>query len=205
MNVKIREHAATIWTKVEELQETSQAPLIQAPSPTNNSVRQSVTENPRVESSNLAGELEFKRKVYRDQILYLTEALNLPTSGTVEEQWAELRDSDVCQAMKDMSRWQTSLEKLSSTFREYEKLNGSVGPLSTFETDSEEFEDIRNRVKEVTLAVKKEDTRRNLQTLLPLKSDKVKYPTFSGDIGEDYIKFKEKVMDCFIKKKSSAQ
>ena len=53
--------------------------------------------------------------------------------------------------------------------------------------------DIRNTVKEVISAVQLEDERRNLQTLDHTKSDKVSYPSFSGDPGEDLLRFKEKI------------
>ena len=70
---------------------------------------------------------------------------------------------------------------------------------SNFLSDSEDFEDVRNKVKQVILAVKAEDQSRNLQSLLPSKSEKVKYPNFSGEPGEDLLKFKEKITECFRK------
>ena len=54
-------------------------------------------------------------------------------------------------------------------------------------------------MKEVSIASKAEDHKRNLQTLMPLKSEKVKYPTFSGEAGDDLVKFKEKMIECFRK------
>ena len=125
------------------------------------------------------GDLEYKKSIFKDQLLYLTEALNLPDSGSVEESWKEKTESEVCQAMKDLSRWQTSLEKLSASFRSYEKLSKQLGESSeVFETNQDDFENIRNKLKEVSIAVKGEDDRRNLQSLLPAKGDKVRYPTF---------------------------
>ena len=78
----------------------------------------------------------------------------MPDSGTVDEHWKERTDSDVCQAMKDLSRWQTSLEKLSTAFREYEKLSTQLGGDPDFESNSEDFENVRIEVREVTIAVK---------------------------------------------------
>ena len=34
---------------------------------------------------------------------------------------------------------------------------------------------------------------------MPVQAEKVKYPTFGGDAGEDLVKFKEKINECFKK------
>ena len=110
----------------------------------------------------------------------------MPTSDSVEEHWKEWSESDICQAMKDLGRWQTSLEKLSTAFREYGKSSTASGGDPGYNTHSDDLEEIRIKVKEVTIAVNQEDVRRNLQTLRPTKSDKVTYPKFSGEPGEDF-------------------
>ena len=190
MNNRIREHAASIWSKVEQLQVQSQSePKFVEPQVT-------LTRPTPVD---ISGDLAFKQKTFRDQLLYLTEALDLPASCTVEEHWKEKSESEVCQAMKDLSIWQKNLERLSTTFREYEKLSIAAGSDTNFESDSDDFENIRVKLKEVVLAVKNEDERRNLQTLLPSKADKIKYPVFSGDPGEDLVRFKVKMQECFKK------
>ena len=196
INKSIRDHANLIWTKVESIQDQQRASVPPGVEPI------PILETaPTVErtTSVPSGDLVYRKNLYRDQLLYLKEALSLPQTGTVKEHWEEKSDSDICQAMKDLGRWQTSLEKLSTAFREYEKLSLAMGGVEGFESDSEDFEDVRNKVKEVIIAVKAEDSRRNLQTLLPQKSDKIKYPTFSGEVGEDLIKFKSKMEDCFRK------
>ena len=107
MNNRIREHAASIWSKVEQLQVQSQSePKFVEPQVT-------LTRPTPVD---ISGDLAFKQKTFRDQLLYLTEALDLPASCTVEGHWKEKSESDVCQAMKDLSIWQKSLERLSTTF-----------------------------------------------------------------------------------------
>ena len=202
-NKNVREHADLIWTKVEEIQD-QQRSATQKHSDPPSSVTEKETVDPRIiirDSSNSAtqNDLAYKQNMYRDQLLYLREALCLPQSGTIKEHWQDKSNSDICQAMKDLGRWQASLEKLSSSFREYERLCGIVGTPAEFNSDNDDFEEIRNKVKEVIIAVKEEDTRRNLQTLLPNVSDKVKYPVFSGETGEDLLKFKDKMQECFRK------
>ena len=105
--------------------------------------------------------------------------------------------------MKDIGTWQKSVGKLSQAFREYEKVATGVGD-EELETLSEDFEEVRVQVKAVILAVKSEDEKRNLQTLMPAKSDKVKYPQFSGDPGEDFVKFRDKLKECFRKNRVPA-
>ena len=199
INISIREHADKIWSKVEAIQEQQQ---VQQQTESNHGGTRPVVQ-PVYQTGNAnsvsQGDLIYRKNLYRDQLLYLRDSLSLPQSGTISDHWLEKSDSDICQAMKDLGRWQTSLEKLSSTFREYEKLCTAAGTSEDFESDSEDFETVRNQVKEVIIAVKAEDSRRNLQTLLPQKSAKIKYPVFSGDIGEDFVKFRAKMEDCFKK------
>ena len=103
--------------------------------------------------------------------------------------------------MRELSNWQKSVERLSKSFRDFEKEVQKTGSLSdpSFIEDQGEFERIRVKVKEVTMAVRNEDQKRNLQSLLPAKTEKVKYPSFSGDSGEDLTKFKEKMNECYRK------
>ena len=102
--------------------------------------------------------------------------------------------------MREISNWQKNLLTLSSSFRDYERLSFQSREDSTvYDSNAEDFEEIRTKVKEVSRAVRAEDEKRKLQTLLPTKSDKVKYPSFGGEPGEDLVKFKEKMLDCFKK------
>ena len=174
LNQQVKDHAHSIWTKVEQVQTSSGA--TPAPPPTSHVPA----------SSHSREDMDYKRKIYRDQLLYLTEALLLPDDeDSVEEHWKEKTESDVCSAMRELSNWQKSVQNLSRSFREYERMVQQFGDVSNLEfvSDSEDFENIRIKVKEVSIAVKNEDQRRNLQSLLPTKSEKVKYPNFSGDSG----------------------
>ena len=186
LNTAVRNHAHSIWEKVERVKVTSHS----------NSTASSHVNQARDDT-------DYKRKLFRDQLLYLTESLDLPDDD--EEQiavyWATKSESDVSNAMHKLNSWQKSLEKLSKAFRDYERaiqqFSSEADP--NFISDNEDFESMRIKFKEVMLSVRKEDERRNLQSLLPSKSEKVKYPFFAGDIGEDYFRFKEKMMECYKK------
>ena len=143
---------------------------------------------------------EGKRLMFRDELRYLTDSLMLPDYGEINEFWREQSESDVRKAMRKISEWDKSLIRLSRTFRDYETLSKQyVDNDEELQNDTEDFMDIRNKVKEVTTAVQDEDERRNLQTLEYSKSDKVDYPSFSGEPGEDLVRFREKINDCFKK------
>ena len=102
--------------------------------------------------------------------------------------------------MRKHSEWEKSLVSISKTFREYEMLAKQYGNnADELDNNTEDYLVIRNKVKEVILAVQHEDDRRNLQTLQSSKSDKVVYPTFSGEAGEDLVRVKEKMFACFKK------
>ena len=191
LNDSVRNHAHTIWAKVEEVQGLSNS---------SSTVRNRIDSNTR--GDNLRDDVEYKQNLYRDQLLYLRESLYLPDEeDTIEAHWKQKSESEVSNVMHEINNWQKVVERLSRVFREYERtvqLSGQDSD-STFVSDSEDFENIRNKLKEVVLAVKLEDQERNLQSLLPSKSEKVKYPTFAGEPGEDLLKFKEKITECFRK------
>ena len=189
INQSVRTHAHSIWAKVEQLQ---------ASSGSGNTHTSAISEV----NSYTRDDTEYKRYLFRDQLLYLTESLNLPDNDDpVASHWKSKSESDVCRAMQELNYWQKAVEKLSRNFREYERAAQLSGfqSNSTFISDNEDFEGLRVKVKEVTLAVQEEDRRRNLQSLLPNKTEKVKYPCFSGEPGEDLIRFKEKMLECFRK------
>ena len=205
----VESYEDAIWSRVEQLQSEQQPP----PPPSNSGGGWGGTApvHAAPHSSSSSGnqgtsspsDLVFRKNVYKDCLLHLRDDLSLPDHDTIEEHWAKKTDSEVSQAMKDIGTWQKTVKELSKVFREYEKVATSVGD-EELETLSEDFEEVRIQVKAVVLAVKSEDEKRNLQTLLPAKSDKVKYPQFSGDPGEDFVKFKEKLNECFRKNRVPA-
>ena len=196
LNQDIKTHAHSIWARMEVVKAGLRSASVQVPAGP-----AAATVPPP--SSQSHDDLEYKRKLYRDNFLFLTESLSLPDEDdqSVSDYWGEQVESEVCSAMQKLSDWQKGVEKLSKAFREYERAVSKFGDpgSAAFQSDSEDFETLRIKVKEVTIAVKVEDQKRNLQTLMPQKSEKVKYPTFSGDVGEDMVKFKKKIIECFRK------
>ena len=211
LNDAVRAHANQIWGKVAQIcppmtqfereSLSIQREQLQQQRSSNQQSNHSTQQPVRgVIQQQGARSCEGKRLLFRDELRYLTDSLSLPDYGGIEEFWREQSENEVRKAMRKISDWDRAIIRLSRTFREYESLCKQFEENSEeLETDTEDYLEIRNKLKEVTLAVQAEDDRRNLQTLEYAKSDKVGYPTFSGEAGEDLIKFKEKMNDCFKK------
>ena len=206
VNQQVRTHANAIWAKVEELEHDQPGPQVQSvPDGVGQQVQPqapSTTIQEKEAARQIEGKLSYeaKKMEFKDQVRLLKDSLRLPDIDTISDHWKQQSNSEVSFAMRRMSAWDKSLVTISKTFREYEKLS------KQFDEDAddrdavrEDYVEIRNKVKEVGIAVMFEDEDRNLQSLQPSRSEKVKYPTFSGDPGEDLVKFKLKMGECFKK------
>ena len=95
VNQQVKAHAYSIWEKVEQVQPGP------APAPVPVQVQVPTAQAP---SNHTRDDIEYKRKIYRDQLLYLTEALSLPDDDdSVEEYWKDKTESDVCSAMQELT------------------------------------------------------------------------------------------------------
>ena len=218
LNQKVREHANSIWSRVAEInppmtqfeketlalqkKQIEQQQLIQQQQ-SSQFVSQQTPRRVSIASERQEQGIrscEGKRLLFRDELRLLVDSLSLPDYGSIDEFWREQSENDIRRAMRKISNWERSILSLSKAFREYETLSKQfVVDSEELEGDSTEYLETRNKVKEVICAVQSEDERRNLQTLESAKSDKVSYPTFSGETGEDLVRFKTKINECFMK------
>ena len=191
-NEKVRSHANSIWAKVEELQQDTNVGVHRTHQ------RERLASESRQNEGQLA--YESKKKVFEDHVRLLKDSLNLPEVDSISDHWGEQSNSEVCKAMRRIGDWEKSLVRISTAFRDYERLSKLYNEeAEERESVLNDFISIRNTVKEVIIAVQFEDEDRNLQTLQSSKPENVKYPTFSGDPGEDLLKFKTRISECFIK------
>ena len=218
LNQSVRDHSRGIWTKVGQIrppmsqyereslalqkEQFEQQRIFQQQQSAQQQHRASTRHGSNVDErmENGIRACEGKRLLFRDQLRFLTDSLCVPDYGTISDYWKDQSETEIRKAMRKIDTWERNLVSLSKSYREYEVLS------KQYETDTEELDndntdymDIRNTVKEVISAVQLEDERRNLQTLDHAKSDKVSYPSFSGDPGEDLLRFKEKINECFRK------
>ena len=204
INQKVRDHARVIWARAEELQADQPGLHDQAVHQDQQQAAQGST-SASLEAANrrqIEGKLSYeaKKMEFKDLARLLKDSLNLPDIDTISDHWSQQSNAEVCKAMRRMTEWDKSLVRISKTFREYEKLSKQFDEdASDRENCLEDYIEIRNNVKEVGEAVIFEDDDRNLQTLYGSKSEKVKYPTFGGEPGEDLVKFKLKIEECFKK------
>ena len=200
LNQSVRSHATSIWSKVAQISPPMSQYERESLALQREQVQLHSTAQPRDRQGEGKLSLEAKRLLYKDELRLLKDSLSLPDYGTVAAHWGEQTEADISSAMRKISGWEKSLLSISKAFREYEMLAKQFGESQDdLENNTEEYIEIRGKVREVTLAVEFEDEKRNLQTLQASKSDKVSYPSFSGEAGEDLVRFKEKLNDCFKK------
>ena len=203
LNQSVRAHANSIWSKVAQIS----PPMTQYERESLALQREQVQQQASAPTRDRQAEgklcLEAKKLLFKDELRFLTDSLSLPDYGTVADHWKEETEAEVSKAMRKLSEWEKSLISISKAFREYEMLAKQYGENQVdLENNTEDYVEIRKKVREVrevSLAVQAEDDRRNLQTLQASKSDKVSYPSFSGEAGDDLVRFKEKMNDCFKK------
>ena len=218
INQSVRDHSRRIWEKVSQIcppmsqyekeslalqkEQFEQQKKFQQEQLTEQRTRSSSHRSGNVEDRQNYGirSCEGKRMLYRDQLRFLKESLCLPDYESIEDHWKQQTEADIRKAMRKVDNWEKSLITLSKSFRDYEVLSRQYEDnTEEFEQDEQDYIEIRNKLKEVVIAVQSEDEKRNLQTLEHAKSDKVSYPSFNGDAGEDLIRFREKMNECFKK------
>ena len=200
LNQSVRAHANGIWSKVAQISPPMTQYERESLALQREQLQQQVSAPTRDRQAEGKLSLEAKKLLFKDELRFLTDSLSLPDYGTVADHWKEETEAEVSKAMRKLSEWERRLISISKAFREYEMLAKQYGESQVdLESNTEDYIEIRNKVREVNLAVQAEDDRRNLQTLQTSKSDKVSYPSFTGEAGDDLVRFKEKINDCFKK------
>ena len=118
----------------------------------------------------------------------------------LEEDWEKTDNTTVSQAMRLISSWQTQMNVIERKYREFENdaLEYSF-PVNKSEPIDIEYARIRDKFERTRDAVLQQDRDRGLFTMEPAKTEKVKFPVFSGQPSEDYMKWKKKMETAFLK------
>ena len=110
----------------------------------------------------------------------------------VDEVWTDVDDEVIGSAMRNLSKWQDQMNIVERSYRHFENMATKYNfPSDKRESIKATYLDRKERFEETKTAILKEDTDRCLYTLEPVKTDIIKYPTFSGLPSEDFLKFKE--------------
>ena len=115
------------------------------------------------------------------------------------ENWAEADSHDIEVAMKAQQEWAKELKYLQ------ERVWAMRRNVECFGIDSAELrrcevkvKELRNQVEDVMDIIKHEDVTRALYSLNTSNNNNlIKYPTFCGAIGEDFIKFRKDITNAF--------
>ena len=120
------------------------------------------------------------------------------------EFWKDQEDILVSRTLKKVSNWEKLFEKISTSYRKVKEaiavFNIKEDELA-FSSLEYEFTSLSDDFRMVKEAVIEEDRRRELYTLdAPATlAGSVKFPTFGGTEGEDYLDFKEKIEKAFVR------
>ena len=145
-------------------------------------------------------------KVKKGELLVVTKTNEFNAETNVlgdllmDENWEEADNIKVSQAMRQTCVWQTQMNPIERKYTEFQNLSEEY-KFSTDKTESvdNEYKRIRDIFDKTKKAVTEQDTERGLFTLEPAKTEKVKFPIFTGQPAEDYMKWKEKMENAFLK------
>ena len=103
-------------------------------------------------------------------------------------------DERISRLMHKISKYEKLRDKVENTYSEYLEFTAVSKP------DNEDYDasklatavsDATSAINSLIKGLEHEDEERGLATLLPRKTEKMKWPTFSGKPGENFFKFKE--------------
>ena len=136
----------------------------------------------------------------REKLRKLEELIKLVDMRENKDYWVEVDDTTITRTMKDLSKWDLTLNEAEDRFLEFKNLVALHGePTDTDETgyDSASIKslllEMRLEVKDAKTTIQDQDKKRCLFSLETNKGEFLKYPNFSGELGEDLAKFKEKM------------
>ena len=136
----------------------------------------------------------------REKLRMLEDHIKLVEMRENKDYWIEVDDTSITRTMKDLSKWDTTMNDAEERFLEFKNLVGLHGEPTDAEETGYNLESIKSLLLEMRLelkdakaAVQDEDKKRSLFSLESSKGEVLKYPTFSGEAGEDLVKFKDKM------------
>ena len=118
----------------------------------------------------------------------------------LEIDWESADDDVIGNGMRNLAGWQEQMNTIERSFRKFENVK------SRFTSDRQEaiqqiYDENKEKFQTARSSLKKEDADRGLYTLEPVRSDIIKYPTFSGLPSEDLLKFVETMQQRFRENK----
>ena len=114
-------------------------------------------------------------------------------------------DVSIANTMQDLKEWKKLYARMSSNYREYERLARVHGEQellgddqqSEMEVAEEMFESMKETFEKDKQEIEELDTSRELFSNHKTVGEKLEYPKFSGASNEDYTKFYDKTIKAF--------
>ena len=136
----------------------------------------------------------------RDKLRNLETCIKLVETRDKKDYWKTVNDLIITRSMKELTKWDTIMTDTDEKFLELQelvKLHGEPPDASDTGYDFAAIKDLvldmRLDIVDAKAAVQAQDKERSLFSLERSKGQVLKYPTFTGEDGEDLVKFKEKM------------
>ena len=116
-------------------------------------------------------------------------------------------DQLVSRTMQKLSDWKSSLQSITNLYQDF-RIRTAVHKLSDTEhtTVTASVERTKSLLSDIVSIAEDQDQKRQLFSLdTSSRGEQVKWPTFSGDPGEDFFKFKKDFLDAAVQNKTSTK
>ena len=205
---KVKAHARKIRAKVDQLSPQRvltdfEKEMLAAQKATAEAQKQLVElETKRQERQNVESKALVSSKAVeiKDKVKALETHIKLVETRDDPEFWSNTSAETITRAMKNLKLWDSSLQSIEDVYREFERLVKIHGePENAVETGynldgiKSLLKDLKIDFKDAKDSVIKEDKDRALFSLEQAKAETLKYPSFSGEPGQDLFNFKEKM------------
>ena len=151
-----------------------------------------------------AAKVNTKAAEFRSKVKILEDLIKLVNMRENTDFWSETDDDLIMDTMKELEKWDRCLSTAEQSFIEFEQLvnvygepDGSAERGHDLASLKELLLALRTDFKDAKDAIIKQDKDRGLYSLSKTTAEVLKYPTFSGEPGQDLIKFKEKMLYRF--------
>ena len=218
-NERVNVHETEIRTKVLSL---TARPVVAAPTPAPSSYEQELLKAQQLtaESQRKLMDLEIEKRsrevkensarinskasLFRSKVKSLEAVIKIVETRDDSDFWVSADDDLIMSSMKSIDSWEKILVAAEQAFSEFEQLVSVYGEPADSEENGADLSTLKDLLLQIRLdfkdakeAIVKQDKERGLYSLSKPSGEVLKYPTFSGEAGQDLVKFKEKMVYRF--------
>lgn len=145
-----------------------------------------------------------KSSEFRGKVRLIEGHIKLVETRDNMDYWKDADDDTISAAMKELDKWDIAMAAAEQNFLEFDQLVMVYGEPRDSADNGYDYNAIKDLLLELRVDFKDarssvilEDKQRGLYSLNKTTGEVLKYPTFSGEPGQDLVKFKEKVVYRF--------